>query len=252
MHTLAALYKSVANGATYDDLTAVTDQALTVSANGKYILRNDQRIRLSHVSGVNLTAARIDAPSLRAFLLPEIDPTNPAATIPTRPPVVDYGDGGPLILRNEELTVEVSRGGADAQPVFAGLWITDKPTPAPRGQQFTALATGSNTLVLGGWSLGQLTFNQTLPAGRYAVTGLRVVCGDAAFARLVFPGQNDYRPGCIVDSAYSNFVQPSYFRNGALGKFGEFESTAQPSLEVFGLVAGAETLAAYLDLIRIR
>lgn len=252
MHTLAAFYKSVTNGSVYDDLTAVTDQALTVSANGKYILRNDQRILKAHVSGINLSAARIDAPSLRAFMLPEIEPANAAATIPTRPPIVDYGSHGPLILRNEELTIEVSRAGADAQPVFGALWITDRVTPAPSGQQFTSVATGSNTLIAGQWNLNQLTFNQTLPAGEYAVTGLRVVCGDAAFARLVFPGQNDYRPGCTVDSAYTNFTQPDYFRKGAMGLLGKFVSTAQPSLEVFGLVAGAESLTAYIDLIRLR
>lgn len=251
MFNLVAFYKSQANGVTYDALTAVTDQSQTVSANGKYIFPSNQRVIASHVTGVNLTAARINSPSLRSFLLPEIDPTNAAATIPTRPPIVVYGEGGPTVLRNEEVVVETSRGGADAQPVAAGLWVTDRVVAAPRGPAFTAVASTTNTLVAGSWTLSTLTFNQTLPAGEYAVVGARCVIGDALFARLVFPGMNQYRPGCTVDLAYTSFVQPDYFRRGAVGLWGKFISTAQPNIEVFGLVAGAETGAVYLDLIKL-
>lgn len=250
MHTLAAFYKSVTNGSTYDSLTAVSDQSLTTSSNGKYIFRNNQKVLAAHVSGVNLTAARIDAPSLRSFMLPELVPTNPAATIATRPPIVDYKAFGPTVLRNEEVAVQVSRGGADAQPVFAGLWISDRVVPAPAGPIFTAVATFTITLVAGGWVAGSLTFNQTLPAGEYSVVGCRTVCGDAGFSRLIFPGDNNYRPGNIVNAAYADFTQPDYFGKGALGKWGDFASTAQPNIEIFGLVAGAESGTAYIDLIK--
>lgn len=250
MFNLAAFYKSQANGVTYDALTAVTDQALTVSSNGRYIFPANQKILAAHVTGINVSAARFNSPSLRSFVLPEIDPVNVAATIPTRPPIVVYGDGGPGILRNEEFTVETSRAGADAQPVTAGVWLTDSIKPAPKGPQFTLVASTTITLVQGAWTLGTLTFNQTLPAGEYTVVGMRCVIGDAIFARLVFPGMNQYRPGCTVDRTYTEFTQPDYFRRGAMGLWGKFISTAQPNVEVFGLIAGAETGAVYLDVIK--
>lgn len=251
MHGIAAFYESQTNGVTYDALSVVVDQSLTPAQSQGYQFPKNYRVLAAFVMGVNLTAARINSPSLRNFVLPEITPGLPSATVTTRPPITDYRGQGPVVLANESVVVETSRGGADAQPVLAALWITDRFTPAPGGQIFTCVATTTNTLIAGAWTLSALTFNQTLPSGRYAVVGMEVVCGDAAMARLVFPGQNQWRPGCVVDLAYGNIITPPIFRYGYMGMFGEFMNTAQPQVEIFGLVAGAETATVYLDLIKV-
>lgn len=62
MHNLVAFYESITNGSTYTAVNAVTDQSQTVSANGAFIFPANQRILGAHVSGVNLTAARINTP----------------------------------------------------------------------------------------------------------------------------------------------------------------------------------------------
>lgn len=250
MHIVAAYYKSQTNGVTYDPLSVVSDQALTPAQSQGYQFPRNWRVAKSFAMGVNLSAARINAPSLRNIMLPEIIPALPSATVTTRPPVVDYGLNGPLIQANEACVIETSRAGADAQPVTGALWLYERMSPTPGGQIFTAVASFTNTLIAGNWTLSALTFNQTLPAGKYTVVGMEVTCGDAALARLVFPGFNQWRPGCIVDLAYGNQIQPGYFRMGAMGVWGEFFNTAQPQIEVFGLVAGAETGAAYIDLIK--
>lgn len=251
MHGIAAYYESQTNGSVYDPLAVVVDQSLTPAQSQGYQFPKNMRLLASFAMGINLTAARVNSPSLRNFILPEIIPTVAAATVPTRPAIVDYRQQGPTVLANESVVVETSRGGADAQPVTGAFWFTDRFTPAPGGPVFTATASFTNTLIAGNWTLSALTFNQTLPAGQYAVVGLDVTCGDSALARLVFPGQNMWRPGCVTNLAYGNLIQPPIFRNGYMGLFGTFFNTAQPQLEVFGLVAGAETGAAYLDLIKI-
>lgn len=252
MHILAAFAASIANGTTYGALSAVTDQALTVSSNSRYILPQRWRITKGYVQGPNLTAAQIDAPSLRNLGLPEIYPTVVGTAPPTLTALAEWDDMGPLVQQNEEVTVRISRGGADAQPVQAGLWMYDKFTPAPRGPVFTIPATAIITQVANAWVNGPLTFAVTLTAGRYAVVGMAVVANDVMLARLIFPGMSQWRPGVVVDAAYGNKKQPDPFRAGRMGLYGEFWNTAQPQIETFGLVAGSEAITAYLDLIKVQ
>lgn len=252
MFTLAAFYESQTNGVTYDALASVADQALTQApSSGGYILPSNHKVIGGHVMGVNLSAARINAPSLRSFILPELYPTAAAAAVVTRQPFVDLSQQGVTILRNEAFYVETSRGGTDAQPVSAGLWLQERFIQPPAGPIFTAVATFSSTLIAGAWTTGVLTFNQTLPAGEYAVVGMDTIVGDAVFSRLIFPGQSYTRPGNVVELAYGSFIQPAYFRNGRMGLWGKFISTAIPQIEVFGLVAGAESGTAYIDLVKL-
>lgn len=252
MFTLAAFYESQTNGVTYDALASVADQALTQApSSGGYLLNQPHRVIGAHVMGINLTAARINAPSLRSFILPEIYPANATAANVTREPYVEFGQQGPVLLRNEAFWVETSRGGADAQPVSAGLWLQERFMAAPPGQIFTAVATFTITLAAGAWTAGSLTFNQTLPTGEYKVVGMDAICNDATMARLIFPGISYYRPGCLTQLAYGSFMQPSYFRFGRMGLWGSFLNTVPPQIEVFGLTAGAETGTAYIDLIKV-
>ncbi len=251
MHTVAVFTDSFSGTLTYDPMSVVVDQSLTPAQSQGYQFPKNYRVLAACVMGTGLTAARINAPSLRNLVLPEIYPAIVAATVPTRPSIIDYRQQGPIVLANEAVVVEGSHTGAGPDVATAALFVTDRFTPAPGGPIFTAVGAFTNTLIANTWTLSTLTFNQTLPAGLYAVVGLNVTCGDAFAARLVFPGQNQWRPGCIVNLAYGNVIQPPIFGNGYLGKYGEFYNTAQPQIEIFGLVAGAETGAAYLDLIKI-
>lgn len=251
MHGIAVYSKSQTNGVTYDPLNVVVDQSLTPAQSQGYQFPKNYKILAACVMGINLSAARINAPSLRNLVLPEIVPGIAAAAVPTRPSIIDYRQQGPVVLANEAVVVETSRGGSDAQPVSAALWVTDRFTPAPGGPVFTTVASTVNVLIANAWTLSTLTFNQTLPAGKYAVVGMEVVMATAFCARLVFPGQNQWRPGCVVDLAYGNLIQPPIFRYGYMGMYGEFFNTAQPQVEIFGLAAGSTTGAVYLDLIKI-
>lgn len=251
MFNLVAYSSSIALSANYANVSAVVDQAQTTSANNKYIFPANQKVKAACIVGADIVAARLNTPSLRAFILPELDPTNVGAAVPSRPGVIVFGDDGPTLLRNEEVAIEISRGAVAAAQNTAGIWVSDKPMIVQRGPQFCLTATFTNTLLAYGWSLSPLTFSQTLPAGDYAVVGLRTVCASAIFGRLVFPGTPQYRPGCVNDVLYTNLVQPDYFRRGELGLWGKFTSTAQPQIEMFGAAAGAQSGTAYLDLVKL-
>lgn len=251
MHILAGFFKNLVNGSVYAAIDGAVDQALTISANNKYILPAKWRVLRGWVNGTAVTAAQINAPSLRQIVLPELYPVDVAATVPSRPPLIDFQGYGPFIQQNEELGINASIGGGAASDNWAGLWLADKFTPAPGGPAFSVPYTAVITAVKGAWTLGAMTLSVTLPAGQYAVIGMSCVAAGTLFARLVFPGMSQWRPGCLVDNTYGNFSLYPTFRYGAMGLYGLFYQTSQPQLEIFGLAAGAAAPAGVLDLIKV-
>jgi len=247
---LIGFYSSLANGVTYTSLAGVLDQNVPQDQNGRFIFPRNQQILAALVLGANVQAARINTPSLRVPALPEIYPTVVGTTVPTLPGVVTYGQQGPRFLTNEGVSIDVSHGGAGAEDQFGLLACTDRFTPAPQGQNITLVASWTSTLIKGSWVLGAITFNQILPAGEYTVVGMGAMCAAALAVRLVFPGNNQYRPGCVPDAAYGNKPWLNHFRYGGMGLFGKFLNTAQPSVETLGITAGAQTGALYLDVIK--
>jgi hypothetical protein len=110
----------------------------------------------------------------------------------------------------------------------------------------TVRATSSTTLTAYQWTNGALTFDQTLPAGRYQVIGMRAQSTGLIAARLVFPGYA-WRPGVIGYDAVGK-VEPLRFRFGNMGILGEFRHDSPPSVDF--LSSSADTSEeVYLDLV---
>lgn len=251
MFTIAGFYKPVAQNAVYDSLNAVTDQSQTISSNGKFIFPQRYKIVQAAVMGTALTNARLDAPSLRNLVLPQIYPVIVAAAPPDQPPISWLGDYGPTLQTNEEFTIDVSHAGAGADDIFAAVFLQDQGSAAPGGPAFTLYGTATITHVKGSWVLGPLTLDQTLPSGRYAVVGFDAVAANAFAVRLVFPGLNQWRPGVIANASYGRRSWMDRNRMGRMGAWGEFFNTAQPQVEVLGHTAGSASVAVVIDVIKV-
>lgn len=250
MFNLVAMFANVAQNADLTNLTPVTDPLVTVQ-NSRFIFPFQADIGCMLVNIPDGSRARINTPSMRSVALPEIYPTKVTAENGTNPPIQGPMWGTLRIPMNDEFGIDVSRAGAGAADCYAGLWYAPSRTPAPGGPVITLRTTATLTLTVGTWVVGNLTFDQALPYGRYAVVGMQATVGDAMFARLAFPGQTQYRPGVPVVEAYGSYVNPQVFRMGEFGLFGVFDSTAQPLIEVLGHTAGAEAGVYLLDLIKI-
>lgn len=251
MHNLVAFYESITNGSTYTEVNGVFDQSMTLDSASRFIMPGNWIPQKAYASGINLTAARISAPSYREVCLPEIYPGNDTADVPTIDQVVDmYGYGKPF-RTNEPVSIEVSRAGTDAQPVVCAMWLAPKITPAVKQPAYTMVFDSTNVIVAGSWSASTLTPRQILPAGTYEVVGMSVLCNDAFFARLVFPGQGQYRPGVLVNDAYGDLTLNDPFRMGRFGSYGRFVNTAIPSIEVIGDSSGSEPAVVYLDIVKV-
>ena len=206
------------------------------------------RALLGYVRGVNVTAARLNSPNLRAVGPPQLWPIDTAASPPNLPPLIRYRACGPVIPPFDPFVVEVTTAvavAADAQAVF--LFGDKVPEPDTRPSR-TILANATITQVNNVWVAGQMTLPQTLPAGRYAIVGLAVFGAGLLAARLIFPTQME-RPGVLAQQLFSEYDDSDY-RYGQFGVIGEFTNIQLPALEVFGFAAGAAQ-TIYLDIVQL-
>ena len=152
-----------------------------------------------------------------------------------------------MLERGEKLNVEVKNGGT--AHTYALIWLADGAITPVKGSIFTVKATGSTTLTANAWTPVPITFDQDLPAGRYAVVGFRAKSANIIGARLIFVG-GTWRPGVIGVRSY-NVDYDNVFRYGNFGVFGEFEFDQPPQVEV--LADTADTSEEFwFDLIQVR
>lgn len=251
MFSLVAFYSSLANGVTNTGVAAVQDQSMTADASNRYQSPGDWNVLATHMLVPNGTAARINAPSLRSLVLPQIYPIKVGTATATLDGPNQYSNKGPRFVNGESFQPEISRAGAGAGDVYGAFWIGPAFTPARGGRAFTLVATSAVTTVKGAWVAGTLVLDQTLPAGRYAVVGLAAQWAGALYARLIFPGVAQFRPGVLGQVAYGDQPWDYDWRMGRGMDMGEFVFNAPPQLEVFSTAAATVTVTAYLDLIKI-
>lgn len=250
MFNLVAFFASVPQNSALLNLTPVTDPLVTIQ-NNRLIFPTEVDIAAVNAVIVDGSRARINTPSLRNIALPEIYPVKITAGQGTNPVMQGPMWGTLRIPRNDQFGIDVSRAGAAAADCFAAIWYAPRQPAAPMGPVITMRATAAVTLTVGTWVTANLTFDQALPYGKYAVVGMFAQIANGMYARLAFPGETQYRPGVPTVDAYGSYVNPQMFRWGEFGLFGMFDSTAQPLIEVMGNTAGAQNGVFLLDLIKV-
>lgn len=249
MFTLVGFYDATQ----HDALAAVNGMAdphVRVSGDDIYVPSLNKLLGV-FAGGISMIECRLQSPSLRRMVNQRITPVYPEAL----PCGSWYGAGAhfhklmPRVLDfAEALNAFAKNAGGNDEYVF--VWLMDKLDSLPAGELVTIESTLSVTDVVGAWVNGALTFTQTLPAGRYAVAGMRITGGSPVAARLVFPDTSP-RPGCMGSQHYYELDIPET-RYGNLGSWGEFEHDAPPTCDVAGKGAGALVHYVYLDLVQVR
>lgn len=246
MHHLSVYSGSIASAAVDAVVPAIQDQTINV-IDQRYQFPTNRTVLKAFAAAPDCTAIRLSSPSYNRGLQPTIDPidsdTTPGGNLPA---LVDYMGRGPIIPRLENFGPLATRGVVAAAQGYIALWHTAGFQPAPAGPVYTIRGTANAAGALAGWRLGSYTPDQSLPNGRFAVIGMRVVGANCLLARLVFPNQFD-RPGCICNVDETSWVYPA-FRFGSGGLFGTFINTNLPQIEVCGTGTVA-TQTVYLDLV---
>lgn len=244
--TLVA-YTSAAAGinAALAGLVGAADQSVRVVGNDIYVPNDFRGLWGGYAVGVTLTRAQLSSPTLRRTFLYEVAPLDAGAALPSTPAKIFLEDDSPIMLDGgEALDANITNTASDRETVLAFL----APGPSKPDQRpfFTLRVTGAGTAVAGAWTLVTLTFDQTLPAGKYAVVGARFRSTNLIAFRFVFVG-GKFRPGAPGFAA-SSVLDFQKFRGGNLGVWGEFAHNAPPTMEVLANAADA-AFTGELDLV---
>ena len=200
--------------------------------------------------GKDIIQAQLVSPSLRALANLDIGPIDKADLPTSIPPFHDRFDTPIPLTVSEALTFLGAEDFAGAGEMGCFGWLGTEITPVPAGRIFTVLATETLTaLDLDVWDNNAFTFDQTLPAGRYACVGARAQTTGLRAFRFVPVGES-YRPGGIGFAANGN-IAPPRFRSGRAGVWFEFEHNAPPTIDLMSGVADT-SLKLWVDLIQIR
>ena len=230
------------------NVAALTDPHIRVIGDDVVVPDDINYLAAAYAVGASLTRASVVSPSIRRRYPHEVTPldanTNPSSQFVFQPlssPI--QLDGG------EALNFQVAENGAGAVRDSGLVWLSDGPfAPVTGSEVFTIRATGSTTLSAFAWTNCALTFNDTLPAGEYAVVGLQAASAGGIAARLVFTG-SPWRPGVICTTT-STVVGNPLFRYGNMGVFGTFAHNTPPTVDFLSSSADtSETI--FLDLVMI-
>ena len=199
--------------------------------------------------GTAITRAQLVSPSIRRRYPLEVTPIE-IATEPADPVKYTPFFASPIGLDEDEaLNFQAAENGAGANQSTGVVWLCDGATaPISGSEMFTIRATNASTLVAYAWTNGALTFSDTLPAGTYAVVGMRASSTGLIAARLVF-SQYPWRPGCIGSDTLGELGVP-IFRMGGLGIWGEFQHNTPPTVDFLSLSADTSQTVD-LDLVLI-
>ena len=251
MFTLVGFYDATQHN-TLAAVDAIPDPHIRVSGDDIYVPMWN-KVMAVVAEGQNIAQCRLQSPSLRRLANQRIVPVNATVTPVTADRMryfQDFKEHPRTLDIAEALNVFAVNGGATDE--FILVWLMDAMAPLPAGEIFTIESTviAAVTLVLGEWVNGAMTFTQTLPAGRYAVVGMRPEDGYVHAARLVFPDVS-HRPGS-PGTSNGTYYNKDLFRYGRLGSWGEFEHDAPPSVDFLANTAGARSPEVYFDLIQVR
>jgi hypothetical protein len=249
--TLGGWSESV-DQAALDGIAAIADETLRVAGDAIIVPSWAPTLYGVYANGVNLTRARINAPSLQDVVRPSLEPLNVSAE-PTFPlPWHWFGDKPYTLKVSENLEVETAEDGAGATRMNAFAWLGTGIVPLDQlpptegveggGERQSLRATGTTTLGTFAWTPAQLTFDDPLQAGYYAVIGAFPTTAGLIAARINIPGLNTYRMGCVGADAVGDVGEPM-FRNGRLGIWGVFDQDIGLSMDFCSISADtAETV----------
>jgi hypothetical protein len=246
--TLVGWSEAQSYGAILAKIAAIADPHVRVEGNNIVVPSLNKLAGILGI-GAYISDLQLDAPSLRRTALQDISKLCIAAepTVPT--PWEDLFEKPRTLDVAEPLSAAVSNSAtASTTRVSVLAFLSDgKIEPVP-GEIFTVRASAGATLTPYTWTNAALTFRQTLPAGKYAVVGMRAQSDGLIAARLVFPG-SPWRPGCIGFDTMSD-VDVDRFRMGKAGVWGIFDHVAPPTVDFLSSSADTSEIV-WLDLVKV-
>lgn len=247
MHHLCG-YTASQDSAAMINLAAIPDPSMRIEGNNVIVPASVNAIVGCWANGVNLDRAQLQSPSLRRILNYEISPVAISASNPAPFPIIDKRMTPIILDPDEPLSCVAAESGVGATRQNVFVCLAPGAVEIPTGDVRSVRVTASTTLGTFGWTNGSLTFDQSLPAGRYQLVGGRFRSAGLLAWRAVFVG-GIWRPGA-PGFATDALVDPEMFRMGRMGVWGEFDHNLPPTIDFFSTSADTSEVGV-LDLIKI-
>ena len=242
-------YTESQDSATLTGVAALADQHVRVSGDDITVPRALPTVIGSAALGTDITRAQLRSPSLRRVVNFEIMPIGRGAAEPGSPPAVVVFPNNPIpIVGDESLNAFAAEDGVGATRSTVLVMLADGPVAPVGGEIFTVRVTGATTLTANAWTNGALTFDQTLPVGRYQIVGARQESTGLQAFRFVFVG-GLWRPGWLGTDAAADILTPGQ-RYGGWGAWGEFDQLTPPTVDWLSNSADAAETGE-IDLVKI-
>lgn len=244
LHLLA--YDGASSTTKWTQITAVAD--VITRSNDNYVLSSPMNLYAAFAIGAATSGFRINSPTLRQTLLPQVLPFNVGATVPNPPLLAVYPASHPLKLAaSEEIRAEsyISTGTTNTE---LGLVIGDSIVPSPQGPVYTWHGTSTTAAVASTWTQLSVTYDDSLPSGQYAVVGLSVANTTGIFCRAYTAGMG-YRPGGLCTVGTGHPTHP-LFRMGNLGTWFVFNNFVGITVEVL-CESTDNAHDVYVDLVKV-
>lgn len=233
-HTIA--YTANTFGQTNFDSTPVPDTWVPIQ-NGHYLPPVSLKLFGGWLGGVNLTGVTLVTPKTRAVVPPRLLPLQNTLLPPDRPHVFDRRHNPFVLNAYEEVSVQMNVGGAANAVNTALFFVGDSLDNVPAGDVYTLHGVSTTPAVALNWTQLAVTWDQTIPAGRYMIIGSQVQSTNAIAHRWYFRYSN-MKPGFLSVQAVTNITDPTYYQGG-WGALGYFDAPVFPFLEVLCTAADA-------------
>jgi len=252
--TTVAFLESIDAAGAFANIAAIQDQHIVTAGDDLTVPSLDQLVlAAAGVGSGGQGTARLESPSLRdiaRLLIAPVNGNGDASAEPGSPPSVVDRRVNPLALAPTELLQALVHSNTTAAAIqWVIAWLADAPlTPGVAGEVLTLRGNSTTALTASAWSNLNLTWDESLPVGQYAVVGMRAVSAGLVAARLVFRG-GGWRPGVLGCDTEADIDWPG-FRAGGLGEFGRFQQNEMPSVDFLSISADADQ-DVFLDLVRV-
>jgi hypothetical protein len=259
-----AFQSSIASGAnTFAQVNYVKTNALLVGAGANGMQVSFELPKLAYVAGVsaNLVHVRPQANSMTPFPYLTLSPNNRGTAFENPPRVWDLFNQPLPMLATEEFDIQATQNAGVAQSPNVFCQFSDGPilprtfqifppgverNPRTPGRFTIAHATATTTLTANAWTAVVPAFDQTLPAGFYAILGMRAFSATALFARIAPAMGPKWKPGGIAVQAYDSFDSPGQraiplmgYVIAPWGVWYQFYQNVPPNVEFFATAADA-------------
>lgn len=230
-------------------IAAIPDQGILTSGNDITVPDDLPLIIGTYALGPSLTRAQITSPSIRRQWTQELIKLDLSAT-PTDQLLFTDHTQNPIVLDTDEfLDANMAEGAAGASRGTVLVWLADTPPQAYSGDIRSIRITSATAAVANTWSNIPIAFNDSLPAGQYALVGMMLQSANMQAFRVAPRGES-YRPGAIGVTALSQ-RHNHLFRMGGLGEWCTFSHNVPPSVDV--LCNGADAaFIGVMDLVYLR